>query len=165
MFTTSSSSRVAVAGAVLCLGVGALVGCSGGGSVSSGSTASAAASASPGSVPQAGQIIASAPLSSGGYEASRCGGRDQVLMEALQSAARERGWTVDRASTDSEGCWSAASMPVAGGQRASLAVEENEATGTASLRVVDVVASSTAAVVAPTRSATASVVASVGGEN
>lgn len=137
-------ARVAACAGALLVGVGCLAaGCSAGGPTSSSSTTpTTAVSASSGSVPQAGQIIASAPLSAGGYEASRCGGRDKALMEALQTAARGRGWIVDEGSTDSEGCWSSASMLVVGGQRASLVVEEDQEAGTAALRVTDIGAAS-----------------------
>lgn len=84
-----------------------------------------------------------------------------AAMGTLQAAARERGWVVDHGGTDSEGCFSSASMPVAGGQRATLLIEEDQGAGTASLRVVDIAAASAPASVSGSPSAPAS---TAGGE-
>lgn len=125
---------LAVAGLVGCVG---LSGCAG--DVSSASKASA----SPGSVPQVGQVVATAELSEGGYAASRCGGVDDVARESLASDAYEHGWVVDHFSADDDGCWSAGGMTVRG-QAVSLAVEADQDASTASLRVVDVAPSASA---------------------
>lgn len=123
-----------VAGLVGCVG---LSGCAG--VVSSASKASA----SPGSVPQVGQVVATAELSEGGYVASRCGGVDDVARKSLASDAYEHGWVVDRFSADDDGCWSAGGMTVRG-QVVSLAVEADQDASTALLRVVDVAPSASA---------------------
>jgi hypothetical protein len=90
-------------------------------------------------VPQIEQVVATAGLSSGGHEASQCGGVDDAARDALQASARERGWTVDRFSADDQGCWKTAEMK-ARGQTVQLAVDANQESSTASLRVKDVVA-------------------------
>lgn len=97
------------------------------------------ATASPRSVPQIEQVVATAGLSSGGHEASQCGGVIDAARDALQESAREQGWAVDRFSADDQGCWKAAEMK-AQGQAVQLAVDANQESSTASLRVKDVVA-------------------------
>ena len=126
-----SIARFFIAVAVGLVGVVSLTGCSG-------SSSSALVTASPGSVPQIGQVVATAGLSSGGHDASRCGGVDDAARDALQASARERGWTVDRFSADGDGCWTAAEM-TAQGQVVELAVDADQESSTASLRVKDVV--------------------------
>lgn len=128
----SSTARFYAGLSIGLFSVVGLVGCSG-------SSSSALAMASPGSVPQIGQVVATAGLSSGGHEASQCGGVDDAARDALQASARERGWTVDRFSADDQGCWKAAEMK-AQGQTVQLAVDANQESSTASLRVKDVVA-------------------------
>lgn len=125
-FATLSVALAAVAG---------LAGCSSGG------TSSALATASPGAVPQIGQIVAEAPLSEGGHEASKCGGVDDATRDALKKAAYERGWTVNSFSADDQGCWAEAEM-TAQGQPVELSVDADQASGTASLRVRDIVPAS-----------------------
>jgi len=119
--------RGSVAVVVVVVGAAGLVGCSGG------SSSSALVTASPGSVPQIGQIVATAGLSSGGHDASRCGGVDDAARDALQASARERGWTVDRFSADDQGCWTAAEM-TAQGQVVTLTVDADQKSSTASPR-------------------------------
>ena len=128
----SSTARFYAGLSIGLFSVVGLVGCSG-------SSSSALVTASPGSVPQIGQVVATAGLSSGGHEASQCGGVDDAARDALQASARERGWTVDRFSADDQGCWKAAEMK-ARGQTVQLAVDANQESSTASLRVKDVVA-------------------------
>ena len=118
---------------VLAVSLAAVVGLGG----CSGSSSSAA-TASPGAVPQVGQIVAEAPLSEGGHEASRCGGVDDTVRDALTKAAYERGWEVTRFSADDQGCWAAAEME-AQGQTVELSVDADQRSGTASLRVRDIV--------------------------
>ena len=132
-----SAVRRSVALVVAVVGAAGLVGCSGG------SSSSAQASASPGSVPQVGQVVATAELSEGGYAASRCSGVEDVARESLASDAYEHGWVVDHFSADDDGCWSAGGMTVRG-QAVSLAVEADQDASTASLRVVDVAPSASA---------------------
>lgn len=103
----SSTARFYAALSIGLFSVIGLVGCSVGSS-------SALATASPGSVPQVGQVVATAGLSSGGHEASQCGGVDDAARDALQASARERGWTVDRFSADDQGCWKTAEMKARG---------------------------------------------------
>lgn len=107
----------------------------------SGSSSSAEVSASPGAVPQVGQVVATAPLSEGGHEASKCHGVDDVARDGLRAAAHERGWTVSRFSADDQGCWESAEMEVQG-QVVMLAVDADQDASTASLRVRDVVPAS-----------------------
>lgn len=126
-----SIARFSIAVAAGLIGVVSLTGCSG-------SSSSALVTASPGSVPQLGQVVATTGLSSGGHEASRCGGVDDAARDALQASARERGWTVDHFSADGDGCWTAAEM-TAQGQVVELAVDADQESSTASLRVKDVV--------------------------
>lgn len=92
----SSTTRFYAALSIGLFSVIGLVGCSG-------SSSSALATASPGSVPQIGQVVATTALSSGGHEASQCGGVNDATRDALQASARERGWTVDRFSADDQG--------------------------------------------------------------
>lgn len=128
----SSTTRFYTALSIGLFSVIGLVGCSG-------SSSSALATASPGSVPQIGQVVATTALSSGGHEASQCGGVNDATRDALQASARERGWTVDRFSADDQGCWKAAEMK-AQGQTVQLTLDANQESSTASLRVKDVVA-------------------------
>lgn len=128
----SSTTRFYATLSVGLFSVVGLVGCSG-------TSSSALATASPGSVPQIGQVVATAGLSSGGHEASQCGGVDDAARDTLQASARERGWTVDRFSADDQGCWKTAEMKTQG-QTVQLAVDANQESSTASLRVKDVVA-------------------------
>ena len=128
----SSTTRFYAALSIGLFSVVGLVGCSG-------SSSSALVTASPGSVPQIEQVVATAGLSSGGHEASQCGGVDDAARDTLQASARERGWTVDRFSADDQGCWKTAEMK-ARGQTVQLAVDANQESSTASLRVKDVVA-------------------------
>lgn len=128
----SSTTRFYAALSIGLFSVIGLVGCSG-------SSSSALATASPGSVPQIGQVVATTALSSGGHEASQCGGVNDATRDALQASARERGWTVDRFSADDQGCWKAAEMK-AQGQTVQLTLDANQESSTASLRVKDVVA-------------------------
>lgn len=128
----SSTARFYAGLSIGLFSVVGLVGCSG-------SSSSALATASPGSVPQIGQVVATTALSSGGHEASQCGGVDDATRDALQASARERGWMVDRFSADDQGCWKAAEMK-AQGQTVQLTLDANQESSTASLRVKDVVA-------------------------
>lgn len=128
----SSTTRFYAALSIGLFSVIGLVGCSG-------SSSSALATASPGSVPQIGQVVATTALSSGGHEASQCGGVNDATRDALQASARERGWTVDRFSADDQGCWKAAEMK-AQGQTVQLTLDANQESSTASLRVKDVIA-------------------------
>ena len=130
----SSTTRFYAALSIGLFSVVGLVGCSVGSS-------SALVTASPGSVPQVGQVVATTALSSGGHEASQCGGVDDAARDALQASARERGWTVDRFSADDQGCWKTAEMK-AQGQTVQLTLDANQESSTASLRVKDVVATS-----------------------
>ena len=125
-----SIARFSIAVTAGLVGVVSLTGCSG-------SSSSALVTASPGSVPQIGQIVATAGLSSRGHDASRCGGVDDAARDALQASARERGWTVDRFSADDQGCWTAAEM-TAQGQVVTLTVDADQKSSTASLRVADI---------------------------
>lgn len=115
---------------VVLVGAAGLVGCSG-------SPSSAGVTASPGSVPRSGQVVATAALSSGGHEASRCGGVDDAARDALKAAAYEGGWAIDRFSADGDGCWTDAEM-TAHGQVVRLVVDADQGAATASLRVKDV---------------------------
>lgn len=134
------SRRFAVLSVAL-VGVVGLAGCSGGSS-------SALATASPGRVPQLGQIVAEAPLSEGGHEASKCGGIDDDTREALQENAYERGWTVRSFAADVQGCWDSAEF-TAEGQTVELSLDVDQESGTASLRVKDIVIVSPSASASP----------------
>ena len=127
----SSTARFYITLSIGLFSVVGLAGCSG-------SSSSALATASPGSVPQIGQVVATAGLSSGGHDASQCGGVNDAARDALQANAHERGWTVDRFSADDQGCWTSAEMTTQG-QTVKLAVDANRKSSTASLRVKDIV--------------------------
>ena len=127
--------RVSIALSVTLVGAAGLVGCSGGFS-------SAQVTASPGSVPQVGQVVATTDLSSGGHDASRCGGVDDAARDALKATAYQRGWVIDRFSADGQGCWESAGMTIQG-QIVGLVVDVDQESATASLRVKDVTPSST----------------------
>lgn len=130
-----STVRGPVALSVILVGATGLAGCSG---ISS----SAAVTASPGAVPQVDQVVATAGLSSGGHEASRCGGVDDAVRDELEAAAYERGWQVNRFVADGQGCWTSAEMTVQG-QTVGLVVDADQESASASLRAKDVAASST----------------------
>lgn len=130
-----SAVRVSVALSVTLVGTAGLVACSGGSSL-------AQVTASPGSVPQAGQVVATTDLSSGGHDASRCGGVDDAARDALKTTAYQRGWVIDHFSADGQGCWESAEMTIQG-QIVGLVVDADQDSATASLRVKDVTPSST----------------------
>lgn len=129
-----SIARSSLSLAVALVGAAGLVGCSG-------SSSSALVTASPGSVPQIGQVVAAVGLSSGGHEASRCGGVDDAARDELRARAYERGWVVDRFSADGQGCWANAEMTVQG-RTVGLAVDADQESATASLRVKGIASSS-----------------------
>lgn len=137
-----SAVRRSVALVVVVVGAVGLVGCSGG------SSSSALVTASPGSVPQVGQVVATVPLSEGGHEASKCGGVDDAARDALKASAYERGWTVESFAADSQGCWESAEMS-AQGQTVELAVDADQDSATASLRAKDIVPPSPSASASP----------------
>jgi len=119
---------------VVLVGATGLVGCSG-------SSSSAGVTASPGSVPRSGQVVATAALSSEDQEASRCGGVDDAVRDALKAAAYERGWVINRFSADGEGCWASAEL-ASHGQVVRLALDADQGSSTASLRVKGITPSS-----------------------
>lgn len=134
---SASTVRRFAALSVALAAVAGLAGCSSGGS------SSAVVTASPGSVPQIGQVVATAPLSEGGHEASKCHGVDDATRDALKKVAYERGWTVESFAADDQGCWTEAEM-TAQGQPVELSVDVDQELGVASLRVKDIVVSPSA---------------------
>ena len=113
-----SAVRVSVALSVTLVGTAGLVACSGGSS------------------------LATTDLSSGGHDASRCGGVDDAARDALKTTAYQRGWVIDHFSADGQGCWESAEMTIQG-QIVGLVVDADQDSATASLRVKDVTPSST----------------------